>query len=78
MTSYIGSSAGKVAEKDILYSEEFFQLGTSTDSKNKTLMWLKHRFHTGLTLWANNGIVTNKEKFWFYHDEILFARLKIS
>ena len=76
MTSYIDSSAGKVAEQDILYSEEFFQLDTSTDSKNKT--WLKHRFHTGLTLWANNGTVINKEKFWFYCDEILFARLKIS
>ena len=31
----------------ILYPEGFFQLGASTDSKNKTSAWLVPRFHTG-------------------------------
>ena len=32
----------------ILYPEEFFQLGASTDSKYKTSAWLVYGFHTGI------------------------------
>ena len=42
----ISSSEG--GKFDILYPEEYFQLGASPDSKNKTLAWLVHRFQTGL------------------------------
>ena len=33
---------------NLLYPEEFFGLGASTDSKNKTSAWLVHWFHTGI------------------------------
>ena len=40
---------------DILYPEEFFWLGASIDSKNKTSAWLVHGFHTGIYIPTPNS-----------------------